>query len=424
MTTLAAILLALQSAPVQKPALSDFLGTNGHFHFRPKLYRPAVKLVRNYHSMEWDTGKETNHVTGFPFARNRVNWETVYGAWKVEGFVIDASVMFANLEQKHWTDPAGDARRYGKAFSAAFGPSSRALVTSVEIGNEPGHYDDPFYRTVFENMARGLKEGDPRIQVATCATIDGKSHKYAKSLDCVKGLEGLYDVLNVHTYAEIEGWPTWRRSFPEDSSISYLKDVQKIVDWRNVHAKGKPVWITEFGWDSSTKKPEPKGTFAKWVGVTDLQQAQYLVRSTLVFMTLDVARAYIYFYDDNDEASVHAASGLTRKFEPKPSYHAVAHLQKTLGGHRLARVRSAAPGGLHLFEFEPAGGAGKRILVAWSGSGSGREAETELDLGGLRVTRAERMPVAAGEAPVEAPAARGGKTAVLLTESPLYLWLE
>jgi serine/threonine-protein kinase ATR len=412
----------LQAAPPEKPALKDFLGINGHFTFRPRLYAPACSLVRNYHSMEWDVGKDTDFATTYPFARNRVNWETTYGSWKAEGFTIDASLMFANLERKAWKSPAEDAYRYGKAFAAAFGPSSRNLVTSAEVGNEPGHYDDPFYRTIFEAMAKGLREGDPKLAVLTCNLVVGKSHRYAKSVDCVKGLEPLYDVLNIHTYAEVEGWPTWRRSFPEDPAIAYLKDVEKLIAWRNQNAPGKRIWITEYGWDATTKPQAKTGDFAKWVGVSDEQQARYLVRSTLVFMAMDVQRAYIYFYDDKDEASVHAASGLTRNFQPKPSYHAVSHLRKTLGEHRLSRILLAKPGEVYAYEFvDP---AGKRIVAAWSPTGTGRQATVDLDLVAARIARAERMPLGpGGTAPLTVPFAAGRAT-LPLTEAPLYLWLE
>ncbi len=40
-----------------------------------------------------------------------------------------------------------------------------------------------------------------------------------------------------------------------------------------------------------------------WQGVTDLQQAQYLVRSFLAFAGRDVQRAYIYFYDDREDCA-------------------------------------------------------------------------------------------------------------------------
>jgi hypothetical protein len=415
----------LQTQEPARPLLRDFLGLNGHtVQFKPDLYRPVCRLARDYHAVEWDLGRESDFVPRFPEARNRVNWETVYGGWLKAGFEVDCSLMFHGFEAKHWKDVERDAFAYGRAFARAFGPSSaKKLVASAEIGNEPGHYDDALYRRVFEAMAKGLREGDPKIAILTCNLTDGKSHKYAKSVACVKGLEGLYDVLNVHTYAEAEPWPTWRRSFPEDPKLDYLKAVERIIAWRNANARGKPVWITEYGWDASTKKPEPKGDFAKWVGVTDEQQAQYLVRSTLVFMTLDVARAYVFFFNDDDQPSVHASSGLTRGFKPKPSYHALAHFMKTLGEFRLARVRQKTDEAW-VFEFAHGADPSKRAIAAWSPSGSGRTATVKVELDGLRLARAERMPLTAGEAPGVEVVVKDGAAIIPLSESPVYLALE
>jgi hypothetical protein len=67
--------------------MGEFLGINGHtIQFRPKLYSQVCRKVRDYHPFDWDVGKDTDFVTQFPEARNRVNWETVYGSWKAEGF--------------------------------------------------------------------------------------------------------------------------------------------------------------------------------------------------------------------------------------------------------------------------------------------------------------------------------------------------
>ncbi len=89
--------------------------------------------------------------------------------------------MIESLKHDKWKDPAQDGRAYGLAFAKAFGPSSSTpVVSSVEIGNEPGSYDDKIYRTLFEAMARGIREGDPKLTISTCATVPGKSHQYAR----------------------------------------------------------------------------------------------------------------------------------------------------------------------------------------------------------------------------------------------------
>ena len=422
---LAAFLLVTGAgaAEPEKPLFREFMGINGHtVKFRPEVYTAACQSVRDYHPIDWDLGDDTSSSPPFPMARNGVDWKTVYGSWKAAGFETDACLMFDNLPANRWKDPARDARAYGKAFASAFGPSApNPLVAAVEVGNEPGLYDDAAYRTIFENMARGLREGDPKLKIGTCALSLGDGDRYSKSVKCIQGLEGLYDFLNIHTYAEVEGWPSWRRSFPEDPAIPYLKNVEALIAWRDKNVPDKEVRVTEFGWDASSKTAEPNGEFAKWVGSTEAQQAQYLVRSFLVFAKLDVTRADIFFFDDEDEPHVHGSSGLTRKGQPKPAFHAVAHLRKILGDYRFHRVIRQAPGDLYVYEFVHGDDPSRTIWAVWSPTGSGRRGRVSIDVGGSRVLKAERMPLAEGEAanvPVEV---RDGMLFVEMDESPVYV---
>jgi hypothetical protein len=424
------LLGALQSAgpaesPPRRPILREFVGINGHtVQFRPELYAAAFRKVRDYHSLSWDLGKDTDYVPRFPEARNRVNWEHVYGSWKKAGFETDVCIMFDGTPPDSWKDPVRDARAYGLAFARAFGPSSRDLVRTVEIGNEPGHYDDATYRTVFEAMARGFREGDPKLRIATCNLTVGKSGRYEKSVSCVAGLEPLYDILNIHTYAMAEGWPSWRRSYPEDPAIEFLKSVQALIDWRRANAPDKEVWVTEFGWDACTKPPPAQGEASRWRGnVTDEQQAQYLVRSLLIFSSMDVARAYIYFFNDSDEPGFHASSGVTRHYQPKPSFHALAHLQRTLGEYRFERILERREGELYAFRYAHGEDPRRRTVAVWSPTGSGRTQAARIPLGTARVERAERMPLAPGDAPPAEAAVREGFAEVTAGESPVYLFL-
>lgn len=397
------------------------MGLNGHtVQFKPDLYAPVASLARDYHPVEWDLGKDSDFVTPFPLARNRVDWQAVYGSWKKAGWRIDVSLMFESLKREQWKDLAKDSRAYAERFARAFGPSSATpLVETVEIGNEPGKFSDADYRVVFENMARGFRAADPRLKIATCALTAGKSHDYAKSVDCVAGLEELFDILNVHSYPELEPWPTWRRSFPEDTRLkSFVADVTNLCRWRDEHAAGKAVWITEFGYDSTTKTPDPNTEFKKWIGVTDEQQAQWIVRSWLLFATLPVDRAYLYFFNDSDQPQVHGSSGLTRHFQPKPSFHAAAHLQRTLGDFRFKRQFKA--GDATIAEFVQAREGARRIWAIWLPTGDGQSATLKLPPFEGRLAKAERMPLAANEN--NAIELQGNSFTV--TESPAYLFFE
>ena len=407
-----------------RPLMKDFIGLNVHtVQFKPELYAPVARVLRNYHPMKWDFGDDTSAATTFPMAANRVNWGQMYGSWKKAGYRTHASLMFDDLAPGAWKNIEHDANAYGLAFAKAFGPSAKEpLLDAVEIGNEPGKYDDATYRRLFEAMARGIRAGDPALRIATCAANLGPSGRYSKSVDCLAGLDGLWDILNIHCYAEAEPWPTWRRSYPEDPATKFVENVGHVLKWRDEHAPTKELWVTEFGFDASTKPPPATGDFAKWQGSTEAQQAMWSVRSFLLLARLGVDRAHLYFFNDSDEPHVHGSSGLTRNFQPKPAFHALAWLQRSLGEYRFARV-DREEGDCHAYEFVHGSQPAKRAWVVWRPAGESHVVRLFNDP--LHVVRAERMPLVAGEA--EAVAVRQeieGYMAVEAAERPVIIWLE
>ena len=417
---------AMVSAAAGPPLMRDFIGINGHtVQFKPELYRPVCGLVRDYHPVEWDLGTNSAELPRFPLAKNGVDWNRVYGSWRASGWSIDVSLMFESIPRTNWKSLEADARAYGRAFAAEFGPSGkRHLADSVEIGNEPGKWNDADYTRLFKAMAQGLRAGDPKLKIATCNLTAGKSGDYEKSVACVQEFPELFDVLNTHSYAQLEGWPTWQRSFPEDPKLPhYLPDVEALCRWRDAHAPGKPIWVTEFGYDSSTHPAEKSGDFAKWVGVTDTQQAQWLVRSLLVFSAMPVERSYIYFFDDNDQPQVHASAGITRHFGPKPSYYALAQLQRLLGDCHFDKIIANEPGNLRVQEYR--NDSGKVIWAVWSPSGNGRDFTATLDHVPGKLVSAQSMcltPVSS--LPPDITQRSTAQIRLTVDESPLYLIFE
>jgi hypothetical protein len=386
----------------EKTTMEEFMGINGHtVQFKPELYHPVARQVRDYHPVEWDLGKDSASTPPFPFAANRVSWKHVYGSWLKQDWNISACLMFESIPRNGWKDLSKDAKAYGKAFASAFGPGGQfPCVTTAEIGNEPGKFSDEDYRLVFENMAKGLREGDPKLRISTCNVTVGKSHDYAKSVGCLQGLDSLYDVLSIHVYAQLEPWPTWIRSNPEDPKLpNYINEVKELCRWRDEHVPDKAVWITEFGYDASTKKPEPVGDFAKWVGNSEEEQALWNVRSWLLFSALPVERAYVYFFNDGDTPQLHGSSGLTRNFVPKPSYWAAAHLQKALGKFRFSKVVEEKNGESMIYEYRKDQDI---VWVAWVPTREGKVALIQLPELPGNVLRAERLSQNEGAAqPVE-----------------------
>ncbi len=415
-----------QGVRANAPTFGEFVGVNGHtVLFRPDLYRKVCFQVRDYHPIDWDFGDDTDFRLEFPFARNRVNWDQVYGSWKKAGFTVDVCLMFDNFAASKWKSIDEDAYRYGKAFAENFGPRSKTpWVHSVEIGNEPGKYSDDEFRRLFQAMARGLREGDPDLLIATCNVNVGKSGDYHKSVECVAGLESLYDILNIHSYAMLEMWPTFKRSYPEDTRLlSYVQDIDKLIDWRDKHASGKKIWLTEFGWDASSKQPLPQGDFAKWQGNNDIEQAQWLVRSLMVFAKRDVERAFIYFFNDEDQPQFHGSSGLTRNFEPKPSFYAVGHAVQALAEFRLAKILQENDEAC-IYEFQHTTNLKSKCWVAWSPTGNQLSRTVSVKSPSGKFSRAERMPLKEhGDLAVVIPSS-SELLHLPVTESPLYLFFE
>jgi hypothetical protein len=192
------------------------------------------------------------------------------------------------------------------------------------------------------------------------------------------------------------------------------------VKWRNEHAPGKQVWLTEFGYDSSSKPIAKEGEWKQFIQVTDQQQAQFTVRSFLVLSAMDIDRAYLYFFNDNDEPKLHAASGLTRNFKPKPAFHAMAHLYKSLGDYRFTRA-IAKEADLYCFEYDNATKPNEKVYVAWSPTGSDKSATKVIPIA-AKIDRAEQMPLAPGQAPQVKWNSKEGEIEIEITESPVYLW--
>jgi hypothetical protein len=272
-------------------------------------------------------------------------------------------------------------------------------------------------------MANCARAGDHNLKHATCAVMTGKPDQWSKPMSAVAGLEGLFDIVNIHSYAFKDHWPTWRRSYPEDPSIVFLKEIDSVAKWRDQHAPGKELWLTEFGYDSATKPPAKTGDWKDWVGVTDEQQAQYTVRAFLTLSAMDVDRAYLYFFNDKDEAQLHGASGITRNFKPKPAFHAMAQLYKTLGDYHFAKAIAKTEGELYCFEYENPAKPKERVYVAWSPTGSGKGGAKVLAIpAGVEIYRGEKMAMEAGEAKGATWKRGADGVEVEVGEAPVFLW--
>lgn len=431
--------VAPQAIGKEPPLIKDLVGINIDFNFRPDLYARVCRLVRNYHSINWDVNHPGDPIT-FPKCTNGVDWDqNAYGPWKKSHYEID---LCAQLEQfgpslpdyqSLWQGREQWCHDYGYQMAKHFGPSgTHKLVTSIEIGNEPGQkFDDQLYQKLFIAMAQGIRAADPKVRIVTPAVTVGRPDDWLKSLDQTFSsakIKPLFDVINLHAYANVPegtGKSPWDRSYPEDPKIDYLKRIDAAIKWRDEHAPGKQIWITEFGYDACTpeamKHSPDWAARLNWRGQTDLEQAQWLVRSLLCFSQRAIDRAYIFIYNDNDQASVHGASGLTRKFAPKPSYYAVSQFYRKLGDFRFSRVVPQQPSNIEVLEFQHQQDPNSLIWVVWSPTGS--DVTQQDTLGELPAEPTSVEVMATSAAPAESVPWQPNGKGIQLTvgESPIYL---
>jgi hypothetical protein len=139
---------------------------------------------------------------------------------------------------------------------------------------------------------------------------------------------------------------------------------------------------------------------------------------------MPVERAYLFFFNDDDEPKLHASAGLTRKFVPKPSYYAVSHLYQALGDYRYVRTVKNDKN-LRIQEYANGRNPQKLVWVAWAPTEEGVEEKMIFTHLPGKIQRAERMPLQEKATPENSPIFQEtGEDAaeVRVSGSPVYLF--
>jgi len=142
-----------------------------------------------------------------------------------------------------------------------------------------------------------------------------------------------------------------------------------------------------------------------------------------MFAREGVDRAYLYFFNDDDTPHVHGSSGLTRNFVPKPSFHAAAWLQRSLGDYRFSRVIREEADDAWIYEFTHESGTQKKVFAIWKPAGPA--APTSFPIENGKIVKAERMPLKPGDAErLEISAEPGGSAKLEAGADPVFVWVE
>lgn len=254
------------------------------------------------------------------------------------------------------------------------------LLDVVEVDNEP---DGPWHNhmslqqyaallnAVYDGNrgalgpGYGIKAADPDMPVS----VGGVAFK----LDALKKIveyagRAPFDIVNVHFYCFKYIRENYRVAIPPEWS-SLEADMQDIVCWRDEEIPGKPVWLTEIGWDTKAYKTEQ---------VSEQEAADYLIRSYLIALGAGVEKVFWFIMRDLDDLpnpTTFSSSGLFEnakvewagdtRFKPKLTYWYNATFKAITAGYYFHRKTPTSDPAIYQYEFLNEDQS-KKLIIAWT----------------------------------------------------------
>jgi len=210
----------------------------------------------------------------------------------------------------------------------------RGKIKAYEVWNEPNierFWTNPNaaeYTRMLQATYPAVKTADP----AATVVFGGPSHADYRYIEAAyaAGAKGYFDAMAVHPYTYCgTGAPDTINSggdgrIDKGSFLSY-REVRKTM---LAQGDDKPIWMTEFGWNTSTVACDPaRGIWQG--GVSEAAQASYLARAYELFAADPyVGPAFVYNFRNNywsgDANDPEARYGLLRTdFSRKPAFEAL-----------------------------------------------------------------------------------------------------
>jgi hypothetical protein len=245
-----------------------------------------------------------------------------------------------------WTKPYSEEGIADyQAFLKELVQHYREDVHHWEIWNEPNIFfwqgPKEMYAELLRRSYATIKAADPSAKVLGMSTSGIDYNFIAKTM----ALDAPFDILTIHPY---------RKTFNDRALINEMKIVSDLV-------KGRPVWVTEFGWTTLT----PHNTISQdFAPVTERQQAELLARAYLSMMAAD-PHANISWYDfrnDGDDPLYfeNEMGVLYHDYSPKPAYWVYSTMTRLLKDKPPAAAVDAGDPAVFAYRFG-------NVTALWSG---------------------------------------------------------
>ena len=204
-------------------------------------------------------------------------------------------------------------------------------VSAWEVWNEPNH--PSFWSGTAADYTKLLKAAYPAFKAGSPATpvvlgapvyndTDWLAEMYAA------GGQGSFDIMATHPYQGVSNTPP---EAPDDGTVWRMSHVTAVRALMERYGDGdKKIWFTEFGWSSHPNT----GTESSWaIGVTEQQQADFLVRTIKYLAANHPYVTNVFWYNERNRSSgkVHMDNYglLNRDLSDKPAYTALRDLLKS-----------------------------------------------------------------------------------------------
>ena len=257
-------------------------------------------------------------------------------------------INFQNLPRWASTAPEGDPRweRYPPrdwaewaGFVERVVRICRDHVDVYETWNEPiipwgwkGTLEDVYtlHRVTYDAIKR-VDSTASVIGPCICSGVIDKPQMDDFSTWLQLGLGKCIDGVSLHPYR------LWRKPEAKTWRAAFAEDLERVRALAKKHAAPQDLWITEIGWSTMS------GQYKWETGVTERQQAEYLVRAG-VFALAAGAKCFITHnlteYDSPNPYQMGFGLLRLRAHSPKPAYVAHATMSRMLSGARYLRKLS------------------------------------------------------------------------------------
>lgn len=408
---LASSVLTVDPEPVSgatAPRFRDFVGVNsGDRSSTVSDIAQAVGWVRDYHRWYW-----------FETANDSYSFHTLdswYGALKRAGLGVLVTVEFCpswsssngttmgnpystgdGTQPAHYAEHAEymaqiaarwGRTKYSSSDSRIEGPDKKTglgYVDFLESYNEPDYWwwNPTFPAYKYAQMLQadysgyqvptsstrpliGAKKADPTIGIVHGGVL-GADTAYLENI--VKNLgpgQMSFDAVNFHIM--MGDTPSIGGKSPEAGP--FVSSINQVKAWRDQRAPGRPIWITEIGWDTYTD-----GRTRSKIWAPETSAANYLLRALAIGMANGVDKMFIYMYKDpaRNSTTQYSSMGLVEydagyDGPKKAGWYYLATARSVLGEYVLERIERNGDGNPAVYSYlftRP--DTGEKVSMIWA----------------------------------------------------------